>query len=160
MGAKEGKMAQKTRGRFDRILFPTDFTAASIDAAAYALKLAKQNRAKLYVLHVVDTGREAAGFYLPHLSYEKLDQELMEAAREMIADFTAKTFRGYKDTEQHVLKGEPYKEILKVIRGMKIDLTVMGTFGKARIDRIFFGSTTERVMRKARCPVLIIPPSK
>jgi len=37
---------------------------------------------------------------------------------------------------------------------------VMGTFGKARMDRVIFGSTTERVMRKSACPVLVVPPPR
>lgn len=150
----------KGKTRFERILFPTDFTSASENAAAVALRLARQNKARLYVLHVVDTGREATGFYLPHLSYEKLDREMVDAAREMVDDFSSRVFKGYRNIEKHVLKGEPYKEIVKVIKGMKTDLVVMGTFGKARIDRLFFGSTTERVMRQALCPVLVIPPEK
>ena len=50
-------------------------------------------------------------------------------------------------------------EILRLAASCKGCLVVMGTFGKARIDRFFFGSTTERVVRSASCPVLVIPPS-
>jgi len=152
---------QKGRNKTIRkILLPTDFSSVSEEAAAYALTLARQNKAGLYVLHVVDTSHEAAGFYLPHLSYGKLDKELRTVAAEMLAKFTAKVFSGYKALEKHVLAGEPSKEILKVIKSGQIDLVVMGTYGKEGIDRFFFGSTTERVMRKAGCPVLVIPPSK
>jgi len=153
-------MAQKERTKIQKILFPTDFSGASIHAAAYALLLAKTYKARLYVLHVVDTSEEASGFYLPHLSYEKLDKELMESAGEMLAKFCSTRFKGYRNIEKRVLSGEPYKEILKVIKGVDIDVIVMGTFGKARIDRFFFGSTTERVMRKASCPVFVIPPPR
>ncbi|MBI5588396.1 MAG: universal stress protein [Deltaproteobacteria bacterium] len=154
-------MAAKNNNKtISKILLPTDFTGASEEAAAYALTLARRNRAKLYVLHVVDTSHEAAGFYLPHLSYEKLDKDLKAVASEMLERFCARTFKGYKSVERHVLAGEPYKEILKVIKGGRIDLVVMGTYGKEGIDRFFFGSTTERVMRKASCPVLVIPPTK
>ena len=153
-------MAQKERTKIEKILFPTDFSGASIHAAAYALLLAKTYKARLYVLHVVDTSEEASGFYLPHLSYEKLDKELMESAGEMLAKFCSTRFKGYRNIEKRVLSGEPYKEILKVIKGVDIDVIVMGTFGKARIDRFFFGSTTERVMRKASCPVFVIPPPR
>lgn len=150
----------RPKGKFEKILFTTDFSAASENAAEYALQLARQNRSRLYVLHVVDTSKEAAGFYLPHLSYEKLDAELKSAAEEMLKKFSAKVFKGFKNLELRVLKGEPYKEIIKLIKGNKIDIAVMGTFGKARIDRLLFGSTTERVVRSATCPVLVIPPSK
>ncbi len=146
--------------RFKKILFPTDFSEASISSAGYALFLARQNKARLYVLHVVDISDEAAGFYLPHLSFEKLDKEMVSSASGMLKKFAAKHFKNYKNIETHVLAGEPYKEILKVVKGTEVDIIVMGTLGKARIDRFLFGSTTERVMRSAKCPVLVIPPKK
>lgn len=156
----EASMARKENSKIQKILFPTDFSGASIHAASYALSLAKSYKAKLYVLHIVDTSEEASGFYLPHLSYEKLDKELKESAGEMLEKFCATRFKGYKNIEQRVLAGEPYKEILKMMKGMDIDLAVMGTLGKAGIDRFFFGSTTERVMRKASCPVFVVPPPR
>lgn len=156
----EALVDQKLKAVIRKILFPTDFSGASIHAASYALSLAKAYKAKLYVLHVVDTSEEASGFYLPHLSYEKLDREMRESAKEMLDKFCSARFKGFKDLEKHTLAGEPYKEILKVIRGSNIDLVVMGTFGKARIDRFFFGSTTERVMRKSSCPVFVVPPPR
>ncbi|HBG47762.1 MAG TPA: universal stress protein [Deltaproteobacteria bacterium] len=153
-------MLPKQKLRIQKVLFPTDFTGASIHAASYALSLAEAYKAKLYVVHVVDTSREARGFYLPHLPFDKLDEEMMESATEMLRRFCEMRFKGYRNLESRVLDGEPYKEILKVINGSAIDVVVMGTFGKARIDRVLFGSTTERVMRKAACPVFVVPPPR
>ena len=160
MAAKKNSGNNKTVKTIRKILLPTDFSTVSEDAAAYALMLARLNKARVYVLHVVDTSHEAAGFYLPHLSYEKLDKDLKSVAAEMLAKFTARMFKGYGNVERHVLAGEPSKEILKVVKGAAADMVVMGTYGKEGIDRFFFGSTTERVMRKAGCPVLVVPPSK
>ncbi len=143
---------------FATILFTTDFTGASVNAASYAASLAKSYGAKLLVVHVVDTSEEAAGFYFPHLSYENLDLELKDTATAMLKKFCDKNFKGLKGLEMKVLSGEPYKEILKAASGA--DLIVMGTFGKAHLDRVLFGSTTERVMRKAKCPVMVVPPAQ
>lgn len=153
-------MPVKPRPGMRRILFPTDFTGASIHAAAYALLMAETYKARLYVVHVMETSDEARGFYLPHLPYEKLDEQMRQSAEEMLRRFVEARFKGYKDIEARVLEGEPYKEILKVLKESEIDLAVMGTFGKARIDRFLFGSTTERVMRGAVCPVLVVPPPR
>lgn len=150
-------MAAKNNKDFTRILVPTDFSETSANAAEYALRLARQNRARIYVIHSIDTSDETSGFYLPHLSYEKLNREMKEAASVMLADFCEKHFKGFKNLEARVLIGEPYKEILKAIKGFRIDLTVMGTMGRSGIDRLFFGSTTERVMKKAVCPLLVVP---
>jgi len=143
--------------KFKNILFTTDFSGASVHAASYAASLASSYGAALHVIHVVDTSEEAAGFYLPHLSFEKLDSELKDTAEAMLRKFCDKNFKGQKDLKMTVLTGEPYKEILKAAAGA--DVIVMGTFGKAHLDRVLFGSTTERVMRKAKCPVLVIPPA-
>lgn len=143
---------------FESILFPTDLTDASDSAAAYALSVARKYKARLCVVHVVDTSSEAAGFYLPHLSYENLDKEMVAGAEEMLKKYCLKYFKGFKDYETKVLKGEPYKAIAKAVTANKIDLVVMGTHTKGGIDKFFFGSTTERVMRKVSCPVLVISP--
>ncbi len=143
---------------FKNILFTTDFTEASVHAASHAASLARSYNAALHVLHVVDTSEEAAGFYLPHLSFEKLDEELKDTAGAMLRKFCEKNFKGQVGLKATVVTGEPYKEILKAAAGA--DIIVMGTFGKAHLDRLLFGSTTERVMRRARCPVLVVPPAE
>lgn len=153
-------MADNGTVSIDNILLPTDFSEASIGAAAYALSMARQYKARLYCLHVVDVSADAAGFYVPHQSYENLDDEMLIAAEEMLHDFSLKNLKGHKNIELRVVSGDPYKEIVKSIKILKINMCVMGTFGKAAIERFFVGSTTERVMRKAVCPVLIVPPVK
>lgn len=153
-------MAINKKQVFETILFPTDFSGASVNAAAYALNLARSNRAKLRVMHVLDTSNEASGFYVPHISYENLDKEMLDAARDMLKKFCAKHFKGVKNIEQSVAAGMPHKEILKAIKSTGADIVIMGTFGKEGLERFLIGSTTERVMRNAGCPVLIIPPGR
>ncbi len=143
---------------FRRILFPTDFTDVSEEALGAALSLARRYGARLYVVHVVNIKDEAAGFYVPHLSFEKLDKDMEAGASMMLKDFCLKNIKGFRDYEMHVLKGEPFEEIIAFAEDNKIDMIVMGTYGKTGIDKFFFGSTTERVIRKADCPVLIVPP--
>ena len=154
-------MAAKNKGSgINRVLFTTDFTEASVKAVSYALSTARKYGAKLYVLHVVDVSGEPSGFYVPHISYERLEEEMAESAKEMMERFCSRHLKGFKNLETDILVGEPYKEILKFVKGARIDMIVMGMSGKPGIDRFLFGSTTERVMRKAECPILVIPPSR
>ncbi len=157
----EGEVATDMNGarNIERILLPTDFSEASEHALSYALSLAERYGAKLYVLHVVDTRDEAVGFYVPHLSFEKLDDAMKESAEAMLERFCSRLIKGVEDYEKTVLVGEPYEEIVRFARENKIDVIVMGTFGSGRVDKLFFGSTTERVVRRAGCPVFIIPPA-
>ena len=158
--SKGDEMAALNKRDFKRILFPTDFSEASENAALCALSLAQRYDAKLYVLHVVNLTEDTSGFYVPHISYEKLDEEMKAAAGKMMEKFTSRFFRGFENLESSVLAGEPYKEIIKAVKGSRIDVIVMGSAGKGKVDRFLFGSTAERVMRKVLIPVLIVPPSE
>lgn len=146
-------------GRFNKVIFPTDLTNASDSAASYAAMLAEQYGAEVVVVHVVDTSEEAAGFYLPHISYETLDKEMKAEAEKMLESYCAQRFKGVESLTKEIRAGEPYQEILAAIDEHGVDLVVMGTFTKGRLDHFLFGSTTERVMRKTRRPVLVVPPS-
>ncbi|MDH4098065.1 MAG: universal stress protein, partial [Nitrospira sp.] len=58
-----------------------------------------------------------------------------------------------------ILEGSPFAEIAKTARTGKVDLVVMGSYGgrSGSVDKIFFGSTAEKVVRTAGCPVLSVP---
>jgi nucleotide-binding universal stress UspA family protein len=58
-----------------------------------------------------------------------------------------------------VKEGNPADEILAMARGLPADLLVMGTHGRGGFDRVVLGSTAERMLRKAPCPVLTVPPA-
>ncbi len=58
------------------------------------------------------------------------------------------------------MQGKPSAEIIRVAKEEPVDLIVLGTHGKGLLDHALFGSTTERVVRKARCPVLTCRPPK
>ncbi len=150
----------KAQRRFERILFPTDFSESSEEAASYALMIARQHGSEIYALHVVDTSMEPAGLHVPHPSHEQLEEEAAKAAEGMLERSSARLFKGFEDVSAHGVTGVPYKEIIKFAKKTKIDLIVMGASGKGGIDRFLFGSTTERVLRKTHCPVLVIPPAR
>ena len=141
-----------------RILLPIDFSATSEQATAYGIMMAKAHKATLHILHIVDVDEDAAGFYVPHLSYDKFDKEMVVGAGAMLKKFCSKACKGFKNFDIEVVTGTPYKAILKVAKASEADLVIMGAFGRGRLDKLLFGSTTERVMRKSKCPVLIVHP--
>ena len=152
-------MSKKIKYReFKCILYPTDFSRPAEEAFDYAASVAKASGAKLYILHVVETGTDAAGFYLPHISFEKIEDDMMEAASRMLSDSFSKRIEELPNAEAVVLRGVVHTEITKFAKKKKVDLVVMGTSGRSGIDRMVFGSTTERVLRELKCPVLAIPP--
>ncbi len=143
--------------RFDNVLMPVVFSEPSIHALEYAISLAASFGGRIHLVHVVDNQMEAMGFYVPHISFEKLDEGMRESAKTMLNEFAAKYLGNFVNCEKNILEGEPYEEILKYAKENNIDAIVVGTYGSGFIDKLFFGSTTERLLKKAHCPVLVVP---
>ena len=146
-----------TRDPFRRILYATDFSASSEGALRYAASLAEHGAAKLTILHVVETLARIHGappdFYFDATGF---DAALEKQARETLPQWVPESVRLGCDTEDLVVRGVPYAEILRVASEQQIDLIVLGVHGRNALDRLVFGSTTEQIVRRATCPVLTI----
>ncbi len=141
--------------KVERILFPTDFSEGAAHALPYAVDLTKHYNAKLYVLHVVYDVGKAFASHVPHVSADELHKEMTNwAVKEM--DGYAEELRGIKNVEKTVTIGVPYEGIIKFADKEKIDIIVVGTYGRSGLERFIFGSTAERVVRRAPCPVLTV----
>jgi nucleotide-binding universal stress UspA family protein len=142
--------------KVERILYATDFSEGASHALSYAVDLAKRYNAKLYILHVIYDFTKATGIHVPHISHDELYKELNQwAGKEMDSCCTEAT-RGLQNLEKVVLKGIPYDEIIKFANSEKIDIIVIGTYGRSGLERIIFGSTAERVVRRAPCAVITV----
>jgi len=142
----------------DKILFATDFSATSEHAFDYAFTLAKKFNARLIVMHVINEPVDLRGFYVPHISFEKLEQEIANGAEKMMQKFCRTKIKEFENYECCIVAGIPYEEILKKADQEKVALVVLGTHGRSGIDHLLFGSTAERVVRKALCPVMTVRP--
>jgi len=141
---------------FKRILFATDFSEGSDYAFEYALSLAKKCPAKLLVVHVINEPVDLSGFYVPHISFDKLEEEIEEGARKMMEKFCQTHIVGFDDYESFIVPGIAYDEIIKKAQEQQADLIIMGTHGRAGLDHVLFGSTAEKVVRKSPIPVMTI----
>jgi len=139
-----------------RILFATDFSAGSGSALPYAVDMAKRYGAKLYFAHVIYDVTKTTGWYVPHASMDEVYNDLEKSAKAELEKSYIEEMSGFKNIEHVVLKGTPYEEISKFAKDNKIDLIVIGTYGRKGIDRLLFGSTAEQVVRYAPCPVLSV----
>ncbi len=138
------------------ILFPTDFSEGSAQALQFAVDLAKRYGAKLYVVNVIYDVVKATGWYVPHVSLDKMYDDIREGAKKELERFGVEELSGMKDLERTILTGVPHEEIINFAKNNKIDLIVMGTHGRRGVDRILFGSTAAQVVRFAPCPVLTV----
>lgn len=139
-----------------RILFPTDFSEGSSHAIPYAVDLTRHYNARLYIIHVIYDIAKATGWYVPHVNIDELYRDLEANARKECERWCVEELRGYKEIEHHILRGVPQEEILRFAEEKQVDLIVMGTHSRRGLERVFFGSTAERVVRNARCPVLTV----
>ena len=138
---------------YPHILCPVDFSSASSRALQYAASLATEAGATITLLHVVELPPDPAEPSGPDLSVYRSTR--FTAAGLALARLTA-TMPGSVHTTQRILSGKPYKEILRQAEEGPIDLIVMGVQGRGAVDLAFFGSTTQHVVRQARCPVLTL----
>jgi len=141
---------------FDKILTAIDFSDSSDFAFEYALTLARQFQAELTVMHVINEPVDLRGFYVPHISFEQLEKEIEEGAEKMMGTFCQTKMGDYTRYTTLVVAGIPYEEIIRKAEESGASLIVLGTHGRTGIDHLIFGSTAERVVRSAACPVLTI----
>lgn len=137
------------------ILCPVDYSEASAGALRYAAAIAEHFATRLIVLVVEDPlltvalDLGAGVHWTPALSEQELATFVSDAV-----DATTVAL-----CEYDVATGKPAAEILRVARERSCDLIVMSSHGLTGARRLFFGSTTERVLRETTVPVLVTPPS-
>ncbi len=141
---------------FKTILYATDFSESSDYAFQYAFSLSKKFSARLVVVHVINEPVDLRGFYVPHISFEKLEEEIEEGAQKMMEKFCRTHIKDYDNYETFIVPGIPYDEIIKKATETSADLIVMGTHGRTGLDHVLFGSTAEKVVRKSPVPVMTI----
>ena len=141
---------------FTKILTAIDFSENSECAFDYALTLATQFNAELTIIHVINEPVDLRGFYVPHISFEQLEKEIEESAVKMMETFCSTKLGAFSNYRTSIMTGIPYDEILAAADRIDASLIVLGTHGRTGLDRILFGSTAERVVRSASCPVLTV----
>lgn len=138
---------------YGRILIPTDGSESSFKAAEHSINLARIFGSKLIVLHVVDS-KALAGFKAEER--EKALQHLRTLGSEAVKKVVKKARTENVEVEEVIRDGVPTETILDLADEAKVNLIVMGTRGLTGIQRILLGSTVERVIRWASCPVLVV----
>jgi nucleotide-binding universal stress UspA family protein len=134
---------------FTRMLVPTDFSAPSDAALAYARGLAGTLDGSLHLFHVVDNT------FLRAVSGDPHDQETaaLRQLQDRLTDADRNRFRAVPVVER---SDEPADEIVSYARARNVDLIVMGTRGRSGLAHLLMGSVAEKVVRTAPCPVLTL----
>jgi len=139
------------------ILCPVDFSEFSVRAYHHAVSLAEYYQAKLVAQHVVELWRHpSASFAASAGLYEEFEQTLRESGSEQLQEFVKNHTHDEIQPELVVQEGVAADSILSFAQAEKTDVIVMGTHGRRGFDRLMLGSVTDRVMRRAPCPVLAV----
>jgi len=138
-----------------RILAPTDFSECSLQAVEYAVELAKALGARLILLHIAEP-LHAEGLLQVSPAAEDMNQNLLDKSRERLAAI-GRSRAVHCPPEQILVRlGHAYSEITDTANALGADLIVLGAHGIPPLKPEFLGSTAERVIRKAGCPVVIV----
>lgn len=135
------------------ILAPIDFSEGSEKALRYACKLGEQFGSVVTLLHVIQPLVYPAELGYPPTVVDSLD----ESARTRIEERLAAAAAGAPiEVRTLVRTGQPYHEIAATAKELDIDLIVIATHGWTGLKHVLMGSTAERVVRHAPCPVLTV----
>ena len=138
--------------RLERILVGCDFSPDSDLAFQHGLNFAQEFEAELHLVHVVgqDSVRKAPG------RADKRQQESSAELNEKLAGMIPEDARNWCTPRTDILAGEPYVELVRYAKRHDIDMIVLGVRGLSLAETLFLGSTTDRIVRRAPCPVLCV----
>src|SRR5579859_5672044 len=140
-----------------RILCPVDFSEFSRMAYPYALSLAEHYNAQVIALHVVEHWKYPFADYAAYeADYAKFSRAMNEGGEMRLREFVTQRSQSGIQPQLVVSQGNASDSILSLTQTENIELIVMGTHGRRGFDRLVLGSTTDRVMRRAACPVVVI----
>ena len=138
------------------VLFPTDFSEASYKVFSTLEDLQARGIQTVVILHVVD---ERSFQAMDHYAYgraEEVEKEILDSANDELEKM-AKRLRdqGFQVIPKLVV-GVPVREILKAEKEDDVSMIIIGSHGRSNLEEIFLGSVSEKVVRKARKPVLVV----
>ena len=144
------------------ILLPTDFSQCAESALPYAAWLARQMKARLVCLHVVETALPPVGYaaVAEPMPVVDIGGQLEESATRELPKLGEREECAGLDVEEVIVHGDAAGEIVRVARERDIDLIVISSHGRTGWGRMLFGSTAESVVRHAHCPVLVVKPEE
>ena len=148
---------------FKRIAFCTDFSENADLAFTAAKDLAWRYGAKLYITHVMINFSLSPPIHATYMPIEydpKFVEQVAESAKGSIQERYASQLSDTQEYETQLLSGYASTEILRFVEEKDIDLIVMGSHGLTGLAHVLFGSTADRVVRKATCSVLTIRPPR
>ncbi|MCP4691547.1 MAG: universal stress protein [Desulfobacterales bacterium] len=142
---------------FKRILVGCDFSSDSENALNYAFSLAQEFEAQIHIVHVIEpfTYRD---MLLPDTVVDVVKEDLQSRLIDKLTNLIPAEAHHWCDIKTLCLGGEPFEELVRYAHQNEIDLITLGVRGRGLVETLLLGSTTDRVIRRASCPVLSVHP--
>ena len=157
---KSARRARKSSRRsaitLRRILVPIDFSEHSKNALKYAIPFAEQFKASIDLIYVVEPTVYPADFSFGQIGFPNVEEELRNRGSEELDHLMEKEIGRRVSASKTVRTGKPFYEINQYAAEEDVDLIVIATHGHTGMEHLLFGSTAEKVVRKAPCPVLVV----
>jgi nucleotide-binding universal stress UspA family protein len=151
-------MKKSTLKKPKSILCYTDLSKNSSYLVRYAFEISKMLDAELFVLHNVTDIKGAAGFYVPHINIDKLEEEVIQAARDKVYAICHQAVGDSIDkVHRIVIRGGLIESLEQAIKEKKIGLVILPHDGGRGILSWFRGDYAERFLRESSIPFLVLP---
>jgi universal stress protein A len=158
--SKEGRKAQLNRQTpaiaLKKILVPIDFSGHSKNALLYAVPFAERFHTSLDLLYVVEPTIYPADFSFGQIGFPNIEEELKKRGETELKRLMQNVVHENISARYALRTGKPFYEIVQYAEDEQIDLIIIATHGHSGMEQVLFGSTAEKVVRKAPCPVLVV----
>jgi nucleotide-binding universal stress UspA family protein len=142
-----------------KILLPTDGSDYSFEALRYVSSFASQFNITVYIMTVIEIHHSIYDVYADEITLDLQEYKIASLVNQRLDETEKKAKElGISEIVKVSRFGSPYQEILNVAEEKDVDLIVMGTHGRSGIAHFLIGSVTEKVIRTAPCPVLVVRP--
>jgi universal stress protein A len=155
---RPARSSQRAQSHIDlrRILVPIDFSDHSKKALQYAIPFAEQFKTSIDLLYVVEPAIYPADFSFGQVGFPAVEDELRQRGAEELEGLIKREIGTRVNARSSVRTGKAAYEIEQYAREESIDLIIIATHGHSGVEHVLFGSTAEKVVRHAPCPVLVV----
>ena len=139
-----------------KVLVPIDFSDYSKSALKYAVNFAKSFNAEIILVYVVEPVIYPPDFSMGQIAMPSINTEWDDRAKDELQKLAKSEIIGAVKVKTIIKTGKPFVEIIETAKEENVDLIIIATHGRSGVEHILFGSTAEKVVRKAPCPVLTL----
>jgi nucleotide-binding universal stress UspA family protein len=141
--------------KYNNILVPSDFSEGSENALTAAIDFATVTQATIHIVHVITPVSYPTGFEMA-ASAAEFEKELAEISNSKLNEIELRLKNLNLNCKVEILFGNTYSKLIDYSEINNIDLICIATHGSGGIEHFIFGSTTEKILKKAHCPVYVV----